>query len=179
MLPFLHQVARYYLNASSLEDYCFVFPNRRSGQFFSHYMQRELVTAQPGPHLLPRVMSINDLVDELTGTVAATDIEMTFALYDAYCKAMGDRAQTFDKFIYWSQLIIGDFNDIDKSLANARDVYQNLSDLHGINANYLTEEVRKRSRASSAKGCSPLSLTPAPMPTCGSPNARAPRHKRP
>ncbi len=144
MLPFLHQVARYYLNASSLEDYCFVFPNRRSGQFFSHYMQRELVTAQPGPHLLPRVMSINDLVDELTGTVAATDIEMTFALYDAYCKAMGDRAQTFDKFIYWSQLIIGDFNDIDKSLANARDIYQNLSDLHGINANYLTEEVRKK-----------------------------------
>lgn len=144
MLPFLHQVARHYLNVTGLEDYCFVFPNRRSGQFFTHYLQHELVTAQPGPHLLPCVTSINDLVHELTGTVAATDIEMMFALYDAYCQAMGDKAQPFDKFIYWAQLIIGDFNDIDKSLADAREIYKNLSDLHGINSNYLTEDVRKK-----------------------------------
>jgi hypothetical protein len=36
MTPFLKQVARYYLTVNDLEDYCFVFPNRRSGQFFSH-----------------------------------------------------------------------------------------------------------------------------------------------
>ena len=115
MKPFLQQVAQHYLEASGLEDYCFVFPNRRSGQFFSHYLQQELVAADKRerkvvPHLMPRVTSINDLVAELTSTVAATDIEMIFALYDAYCLAMGDKAQEFDKFIYWAQLIISDFN---------------------------------------------------------------------
>ena len=147
-IPFLWQVARHYRDVEGLEDYCFVFPNRRSGQFFAHYLQQLLVSTEgaPRPHLLPRVTSINDLVSELTGSVAATDIEMMFALYDAYCRAMGDAAQEFDKFIYWAHLIIGDFNDIDKSLADADDIYRNLSDLHGLSSNYLSPEVQEKVR---------------------------------
>ena len=99
MQPFLWQVARYYLEVENLEDYCFVFPNRRSGQFFSHYMQQEFASASCKPHLMPCVTTINDLVTELTRTAVASDIEMMFALYDAYCQAMGDRAQPFDKFV--------------------------------------------------------------------------------
>ena len=94
--------------------------------------------------MLPRVISINELLNEVTGTVTATDIEMMFALYDAYCRAMGDEAQEFDKFIYWAQLIIGDFNDIDKALADAADIYRNLSDLHGLVANFLTADVEEK-----------------------------------
>ena len=65
-------------------------------------MQREFAATSIQPHLLPRVTTINDLVTELTRTTVATDIEMMFALYDAYCQAMGDRAQSFDKFVYWA-----------------------------------------------------------------------------
>ena len=144
MAPFLWQVARHYLDAECLEDYCFVFPNRRSGQFFTRYLQEQLVAGNPKPRLLPSVMSINDLITELTATVTATDIEMMFALYDAYCRAMGDAAQEFDQFIYWAHLIIGDFNDIDKSLANPDEIYQNLSDLHGLTSNYLSPEVQEQ-----------------------------------
>ena len=151
MTPFLQQVARHYIEAQGLEDYCFIFPNRRSGQFFAHYLQQELIAADVRhgvalPHLMPRVTSINELVTELTGTATATDIEMMFALYDAYCQAMGDAAQEFDKFIYWAQLIINDFNDIDKSLADAHEVYQNLDDLHGLSSNYLSREVQEKVR---------------------------------
>ena len=149
MTPFLQQVARHYIGASRLEDYCFVFPNRRSGQFFTYHLQQELVATdrQHGasqPHLLPRVTSINDLVADLTHTVVATDIEMTFALYDAYCRAMGDKAQEFDKFIYWAQLIISDFNDIDRSLADAHEIYSNLEDLHDLSSNHLSPEVKEK-----------------------------------
>ena len=151
MTPFLQQVARYYLDAQGLEDYCFVFPNRRGGQFFTHYLQQELLAADkrkgnPRPHLMPNVTSISELVAQLTGTVAATDIEMVFALYDAYCRAMGDSAQEFDKFIYWAQLIINDFNDIDRSMADAASIYQNLEDLHQLNSNYLSSEVKEKVR---------------------------------
>ena len=143
MKPFLQQVAQYYLEAECLEDYCFVFPNRRSGQFFSHYMQREFAATSIQPHLLPRVTTINDLVTELTRTTVATDIEMMFALYDAYCQAMGDRAQSFDKFVYWAQLIISDFNDIDRSMADAGEIYRNLDSLNSLGSNYLTPEVQE------------------------------------
>lgn len=146
MTPFLWQVAQHYLEAEALEDYCFVFPNRRSGQFFTYYLQQQLVAGSAKPHLLPCVTSINDLVTEMTGTVVATDIEMTFALYDAYCQAMGDKAQEFDKFIYWAQLIISDFNDIDRSLADAHEIYSNLEDLHDLSSNHLSPEVKEKLR---------------------------------
>ena len=84
------------------------------------------------------------LSHELTDTVVATDIEMMFALYDAYCQAMGDKAQEFDKFIYWAQLIISDFNDIDRSLADAAEIYSNLDDLHSLSSNYLTADVKEK-----------------------------------
>ena len=147
--PFLQQVARHYMNAEHLEDYCFVFPNRRSGQFFTHYLQRELVDADmasgsTAPHLMPCVTSINDLVAQFTSTTAATDIDMLFALYKAYSDKMGENAQEFDRFIYWAQLITGDFNDIDRSLNDAHQVYCNLNDLHELSTNYLTDEVAKK-----------------------------------
>ena len=149
MTPFLQQVAHYYIDTSSLEDYCFIFPNRRSGQFFTDFLQKELVDADRRlghcrPHLLPSVTSINELVTSLTRTVVATDIEMIFALYEAYCLAMGEQAQEFDKFIYWAQLIIGDFNDIDKSLADAHEIYSNLDDLHSLSSNYLSTDVKEK-----------------------------------
>ena len=88
MTPFLKQVTRHYLDVEGLEDYCFVFPNRRSGQFFTDYLKKELVAADVHsghcrPHLLPCVTTINDLVTRLTATVAATDIELIFTLYEA------------------------------------------------------------------------------------------------
>ena len=144
MTPFLQQVARHYLEANQLEDYCFVFPNRRSGQFFTHYLQVLLASTSPTPRLLPLVTTINDLLAELTGTVVASDIEMTFALYEAYCKVMGDMAQELDKFIYWAQLIISDFNDIDRSLADPHEIYRNLEDLHDLSSNYLSPEVKEK-----------------------------------
>ena len=146
MTPFLKQVANHYLDAERLEDICFVFPNRRSGQFFTHYLQQQLVASSPKPRLLPSVTTISDLVARLTGTVVATDIEMTFALYEAYCQAMGDKAQEFDKFIYWAQLIISDFNDIDRSLADAHEIYSNLEDLHDLSSNHLSPEVKEKLR---------------------------------
>ena len=150
--PFLQQVARYYLEVNNLEDYCFVFPNRRSGQFFVHYLSQQLIdvdraASRVKPHLLPCVTSVNELVAQLTGTTTATDIEMIFALYDAYCQVFGDKAQEFDKFVYWAQLIIGDFNDIDKSLNDATEIFKNLDDLHSLSSNYLTPEVLEQVRA--------------------------------
>ena len=153
MTPFLQQVAKHYVEQSQhLEDFCFVFPNRRSGQFFIQYLQQELFAADSikgiaqQPHLMPCVTSISELVARLTGTVTASDIEMLFALYDAYCGAMGDNAQEFDRFIYWAHLIVSDFNDIDRSLANAAEIYRNLEDLHDLSSNYLSPEVKEKVR---------------------------------
>jgi len=155
--PFLQQVAKHFLTEPpcAIEDLCFVFPNRRSGQFFQHYLRQELdqhdrelqSSGQAvSPHLLPRITDINDVVAQLSSTVTATDIEMIFALYAAYSAEMGESAQTFDRFIYWAQLIINDFNDIDRSMADAQEIYANISDQRNLTSNYISEEVKAKTR---------------------------------
>ena len=44
MKAFLQQVAEAYIQyeRKALPDYCFVFPNKRSATFFTHYIQQGL-----------------------------------------------------------------------------------------------------------------------------------------
>ena len=88
MNPFLQQVARYYVGVKGLEDYCFVFPNRRSGQFFTHYLQQCLIDAGKSLDLLleslemglPEDICSIDLTDaidhlgEITGETMREDL---------------------------------------------------------------------------------------------------------
>ena len=80
--PFLEQVATHYLNKDiDLSNYCFVFPNRRSGQFFKDYFTRSTSAATT---MLPEVETITELVAEITGDTLATPIEAISILYNAY-----------------------------------------------------------------------------------------------
>lgn len=137
--PFLRLVAKAFIEneAVNLRDYCFVFPNRRSGVFFA----KELEELSCGvPVILPEITSISQFVTELTGSVEITKIEALLLLYQEYSKIMGDRAESFDKFSYWGDTILNDFNDTDKYLVDPRQLFRNIKDLKEIQANYLTQD---------------------------------------
>lgn len=138
---FLAQVAQYYASSSQLGSMAFVLPNRRSSQQFEHQLMQLLDHAT----IMPRVMSMNDFIDHVTsdsGLVSATPIESLFVLYQAYCHVMGDAAGEFDKFAYWAQLIVTDFNDIDQNLVDAHELYRNLSELRDIAADYIDDDLK-------------------------------------
>ena len=139
--PFLQQVANYYAGSNELDTTAFVFPNRRSSQQFEHY----LVAALNRPVILPRLMSMNDFIDRYTsnaGLVSASPIEALFILYQATCKVMGDNAGEFDKFAFWAQLIVNDFNDIDMNLVDASDLYRNIDQLRALATDYLNDNIK-------------------------------------
>lgn len=147
-LPFLHQVARYYASnekmRESLADMAFVLPNRRSAQQLERYMKKELNANM----LMPRLMSMNDLVDHImreTNPIIASSIETLFLAYEAYRQSMGEKAGPFDSFAHWGQLIVNDFNDVDMNLVDARDLYTNLNDLKEISTNYIEDNELKES----------------------------------
>ena len=43
---------------------------------------------------------------------------MLFTLYDIYIRQSGS-TETFDEFLYWAEMLLNDFDDIDKYMANA------------------------------------------------------------
>jgi hypothetical protein len=138
--PFLLQVAKFYADTENLKDYCFVFPNRRSGRFFEKYLETSVAKVT----VMPTTITITDFLSDITGEVTANPIESLFILYKAYCSLLpeGDEYE-FDKFIYWGNIILNDFNDIDMSQVDAMDIFTNLKDSREIATDYLTDDLKE------------------------------------
>ena len=139
MTPFLTQVASHYISRQDLHSLCFVFPNRRAGRFFENAIKSQAT----GPVWLPKIVAMGEWVCQLTDSVPVGSLESIMLLFKAYRSVMGERAETFDRFIYWAQLILNDFDDADNALADIAQLYGNLRDLRHISTDYLEPELKK------------------------------------
>ncbi|MCM1449003.1 MAG: PD-(D/E)XK nuclease family protein [Clostridiales bacterium] len=149
MTPFLQEIAKYYIekHGRGLIDYCFVFPNKRAGVFFNHFLAVESQIAGY-PLIHPEVMTISDLVIEITGDIEASRIEQLFLLYRCYRNVMERHkaddddpvAIDFNRFQYWGDILINDFTDVDKYMVDSAQLFHNIEALREISANYLTPE---------------------------------------
>ena len=138
MTPFLRQVARVYVEreAESLLDYCFVFPNKRSATFFTHYLREEIGDRHV---IMPEITTIAGFTSSFSRLVPATRFEQLFVLYDCYRRLSQD-IPDFDRFLFWGEMLISDFNDVDRYLVDPAALFINVKKLKEINANYLTDE---------------------------------------
>ena len=139
MKPFLYQVASLFYEkwGAEVSRLAFVFPNRRTGLFFQKYLSEVADT----PLFSPTILTINDLFIQLSGKQSADRISMLFILYDIYIRQSGS-TETFDEFLYWGEMLLNDFDDIDKYMANARMLFSNVTDLREIenDFDFLSDE---------------------------------------
>lgn len=139
MKPFLYQVASLFYEkwGAEVSRLAFVFPNRRTGLFFQKYLSEVADT----PLFSPIILTINDLFIQLSGKQSADRISMLFTLYDIYIRQSGS-TETFDEFLYWGEMLLNDFDDIDKYMANARMLFSNVTDLREIenDFDFLSDE---------------------------------------
>lgn len=139
MKPFLYQVASLFYEKweAEVSRLAFVFPNRRTGLFFQKYLSEVADT----PLFSPTILTINDLFIQLSGKQSADRISMLFILYDIYIRQSGS-TETFDEFLYWGEMLLNDFDDIDKYMANARMLFSNVMDLREIenDFDFLSDE---------------------------------------
>ncbi|MDH6354979.1 hypothetical protein M2132_001316 [Dysgonomonas sp. PH5-45] len=139
MTPFLYNVAEAYYKAygQDVSRCTFVFPNRRAGLFFQRYLSQ----IAGRPLFSPEILTIADFFTALSPYRLANRIEMLFILYDIY-KAESGTSETFDEFIFWGEMLLNDFDDVDKYMVDARQLFRNISDLKEIDAgfSFLTED---------------------------------------
>lgn len=129
MTPFLQQIASlfYQQYGAEVSRLAFVFPNRRTGLFFQKYLSE----VADKPLFSPTILTINDLFVQLSGKQTADRINMMFMLYDIYVRHSGS-TETFDEFLYWGEMLLNDFDDVDKYMADARMLFTNVTDLREI-----------------------------------------------
>lgn len=143
---FLHAVASAYIGSGEdLSDYCFVFPNKRSGTFFLRELSR---CASPHPMLSPCVLNVADFMQRISGREVASRIELLFRLFSVYrdfkhgisSSFSDDDLLEFDRFAPWGEIVLADFNEIDQNDADAEALLRNVVDLRDIQASFLSDD---------------------------------------
>lgn len=140
MTPFLKQVAEHYVSAPGLDRTCFIFPNRRSTVFFRKYLGESLAATPVQAMLCPPMYTINDFFYAVYGQEVTPLLRLLPELYRVYC-SLNPKAEPLDEFIFWGEVILQDFDDIDKYLVDASSLFTNVSEFREIQGglDYLSE----------------------------------------
>lgn len=147
MTPFLKQVAAHYYKGGDIEQTCFFFPNRRSLVFFKKYLG-DLVRENGGaPMMVPPLYTINDFFYRLNHADVTDKLRLLLELYGVY-KKLNPQAESLDEFVFWGEVMLADFDDIDKYLVNAQALLQNVQDFKAIQdgMEYLSENQQQAIR---------------------------------
>ena len=129
MDTFLGGTASYLYNkyGDSLSDCALVFPNRRAGLFFTRHLSGLI----DKPLWLPRVMNISDLMLSISSLQKADPITLNFELYHIYRSVTGSQ-ESFDEFYNWGEVLLSDFDEIDKYMVDAQALFRNVTELKKI-----------------------------------------------
>lgn len=111
--------------------------------FFRKYLTETVARYASQPVIAPDMFTINDFFIRLHGGRTADRVTLLLELYDCY-KALNPKAEPLDEFIFWGDIILGDFNDIDKYLADPSRLYANVADFKALQDTfeYLTDTQR-------------------------------------
>jgi len=139
MKSFLEHIAAHIIKSYNerIEKQCIIFPNRRAGIFFKKYLTSKI----DKPLWSPEIKTINELFGLFSDLRIAENELLVFELYNEYSKLV-QKSESFDSFYFWGEMLLNDFDDVDKYLVNAENIFTNLSDLKNIDQKFgeLTEE---------------------------------------
>lgn len=111
----------------------FILPSKRAGIV----LKNELTKLQKTTFFAPEIMSIEKFVEELSNLKAISNIELLFGFYKVYQKNTEKEFQeSFDSFSKWAQVILQDFNEIDRYLIKPEFIFDYLYQIQKINKNH-------------------------------------------
>ena len=129
MNSFLYRVAQTYYShhTESISSLSFVFPNRRAGLFFQRYISQ--IAAKP--IFSPEILTINECFSMASQWQTADRLSNLFRLYRIYIEQSGSD-ESFDSFVFWGEMLLSDFDDVDKYRVDARQLFTNITELKQI-----------------------------------------------
>ncbi len=126
-------IAKY---GNNLSELTVVFPGKRASLF----LNQALAETSDKPVWAPQYRTISELFAEASTYALCDKIEAVCRLYRSYASHI-DVPQTLDQFYAWGEVLLADFDDIDKQLVDARQLFTNIKDLRQLDTlDYLTPE---------------------------------------
>ena len=116
-------------NAINISDITFVLPSKRAGVFLRH----ELPKVISQTIFSPKIISIETFVEDLSQLKSVSNTELLFEFYNTYNALTNDKdADCFESFSKWGQILLQDFNEIDRYLIPQENIFNYLSDIQDL-----------------------------------------------
>lgn len=133
MSNFLANTALYFSRelSTGLEKVLVLVPNKRTALF----LEKELMKLVPQPFILPRIKTIEEFILQYSSMAEGDLLELNLSLYKVFSQHL-KIYESFDQFYYWGDMLLRDFNDIDKNLVNAKELFQLMDDIKEIDKQF-------------------------------------------
>ncbi|MGY0391111.1 PD-(D/E)XK nuclease family protein [Bizionia sp. KMM 8389] len=131
MTTFIHEVLEDLEKKEvDISNATLILPSKRAGIFLKH----QLASTLKHPIFSPSILSIEEFVEELSNLKAISNTELLFEFYNTYLQINNTKEiDTFDAFSKWAQILIQDFNEIDRYLIPQEKIFDYLSAIKEIN----------------------------------------------
>ena len=127
ILDVVEDVLKKHSNSSNL---VFVLPSQRACVF----LKEEILKILPENSFLPKIVSIENYIQELADISLIDNVQLLFEFYSIYKKNnLHKSIDEFDSFSQWATIALHDFNEIDSYLVETEDFFSNLRDIKQLN----------------------------------------------
>ena len=138
MITFQSELAQALLRRHSydMSELVVLFPSLRARAFFNDALN----TLVDRPIWQPSWSTIDEIMERGSGLIRGERIRLISELFKVYVKH--HPSESFDRFYFWGDMLISDFDMIDKYLVDADKLLRNIEDIKEIEADvsYLTKE---------------------------------------
>ena len=124
-------------HAQNLEHTTIVFPSKRAMVFFRKSLGEHISQ----PIFMPKLTTIQDFCISRQDSAIPDDFTLVYQLYKSN-KQIAKTTEPFEDFYPWGEMLLADFDDIDKYLVKADNLFTNIADIKEIDSifDYLNEE---------------------------------------
>lgn len=131
MKSFISEVVEDILNKhASFNTLTLVLPSQRAGVF----LKDELLQKMPINTFFPKIVSIENYIQELADIHLIDNTQLLFEFYSIYLQHLPKKnIESFETFSQWAAIALHDFNEIDSYLVNTEDFFSNLRDIKKLN----------------------------------------------
>jgi ATP-dependent helicase/nuclease subunit B len=126
---FLEKTAQHLIEnySDNLSQLCIVLPNKRAGLFLKQHLSKLIEK----PIWLPIIIGTEELIEQLSDLDVIDNVEQLFELYEVYKKTTTE-PETFDEFSKWGQILLHDFNEIDRYLVPTSGFFKHINEARAL-----------------------------------------------
>ncbi len=129
-MKFTDQIAHYIKeNDLNLSHLTIVLPSERAKK----YISASLFKAYQKPLLAPKMITIDRWVRNLSEKTVIDKTRVLLRLFEIQLKdAKTIEDHSFDEFLTWGNMLLSDFDELDRYLLNSKELFSNLADIKEI-----------------------------------------------